>query len=207
MLKRILKENIWYLIAIVFLLIVSVVVKLYFSEYVVSLDKSISDFFQIKLVNKTNTNFMMIVTFFGSAFSFVIIVLLSFLFVKNKSYSFYMFVNLLWVYVVSVIFKNVIMRERPMISLIEKPSDFSFPSGHTMCSMSFYGFIVYLLLRNTKNYFLKWLIIFVFALLVIFIGISRIYLNVHYFSDVIAGLILGTVCLLMIINIYNKNEK
>lgn len=89
MLKRILKENIWYLIAIVFLLFVSVVVKLYFSEYVVSLDKSISDFFQIKLVNKTNTNFMMIVTFFGSAFSFVIIVLLSFLFVKNKSYSFY----------------------------------------------------------------------------------------------------------------------
>ena len=57
MLKRILKENIGYLIAIVFLLFVSVVVKLYFSEYVVSLDKSISDFFQIKLVNKTNTNF------------------------------------------------------------------------------------------------------------------------------------------------------
>ena len=189
------------------MLIISVVVKLYFSDYVLSFDESISDFFQIKLVNESNTSFMKVVTFFGSAIPFIVIVLLTFLFIKNKSYSFYMFVNLLWVYVVSVIFKNVIMRERPVISLIEKPSDFSFPSGHTMCSIAFYGFIVYLLLKNVKNYFLKWLIIFIFAMLVIFIGISRIYLNVHYFTDVIAGLILGIICLLMIINIYNKSEK
>ena len=207
MLKKILKENIGYLIALIVLLIISVVVKLYFSDYVLSFDESISDFFQIKLVNESNTSFMKVVTFFGSAIPFIIIVLLAFLFIKNKSYSFYMFVNLLWVYVVSVIFKNVIMRERPVISLIEKPSDFSFPSGHTMCSIAFYGFIVYLLLKNVKNYFLKWLIIFIFAMLVIFIGISRIYLNVHYFTDVIAGLILGIICLLMIINIYNKSEK
>ena len=207
MLKKILKENIGYLIALIVLLIISVVVKLYFSDYVLSFDESISDFFQIKLVNESNTSFMKVVTFFGSAIPFIVIVLLTFLFIKNKSYSFYMFVNLLWVYVVSVIFKNVIMRERPVISLIEKPSDFSFPSGHTMCSIAFYGFIVYLLLKNVKNYFLKWLIIFIFAMLVIFIGISRIYLNVHYFTDVIAGLILGIICLLMIINIYNKSEK
>lgn len=207
MLKKILKENIGYLIVLIFLLIISVVVKLYFSDYILSFDKSISDFFQIKLVSESNTTFMKVVTFFGSAIPFIVIVLLTFLFIKNKSYSFYMFLNLLWVYVVSVIFKNVIMRERPVISLIEKPSDFSFPSGHTMCSIAFYGFVVYLLLKNVKNYFLKWLIIFIFAMLVIFIGISRIYLNVHYFTDVIAGLILGSICLLMIINIYNKNEK
>ena len=207
MLKKILKENIGYLIVLIVLLIISVIVKLYFSDYILSFDKSISDFFQIKLVSESNTTFMKAITFFGSAIPFIVIVLLTFLFIKNKSYSFYMFVNLLWVYVVSVVFKNVIMRERPVISLIEKPSDFSFPSGHTMCSIAFYGFIVYLLLKNVKNYLLKWLIIFIFAMLVIFIGISRIYLNVHYFTDVIAGLILGSICLLMIINIYNKNEK
>lgn len=207
MLKKILKENIGYLIVLIVLLIISVIVKLYFSDYILSFDKSISDFFQIKLVSESNTTFMKAITFFGSAIPFIVIILFAFLFIKNKSYSFYMFVNLLWVYVVSVIFKNVIMRERPVISLIEKPSDFSFPSGHTMCSIAFYGFIVYLLLKNVKNYLLKWLIIFIFAMLVIFIGISRIYLNVHYFTDVIAGLILGSICLLMIINIYNKSEK
>ena len=207
MLKKILKENIGYLIALIILLIISVVVKLYFSDYILSFDKSISDFFQIKLVSESNTSFMKVVTFFGSAIPFIVIILFAFIFIKNKSYSFYMFVNLLWVYVVSVIFKNVIMRERPVISLIEKPSDFSFPSGHTMCSIAFYGFIVYLLLKNVKNYLLKWLIIFIFAMLVIFIGISRIYLNVHYLTDVITGLILGLICLLMIINIYNKSEK
>ncbi len=207
MLKNILKENIGYLTAFIVLLIISLVVKLYFSEYVLSIDNSVSDFFQIKLVNEGNTTFMKIVTFFGSAIPFIVIVLLTFLLIKNKSYSFYMFVNLLWVYVVSVVFKNVIMRNRPIISLIEKPKGYSFPSGHTMCSVAFYGFIVYLLLKNVKNYFLKWLIVFIFSMLVIFIGISRIYLNVHYFTDVIAGLILGLICLLMIINIYNKSEK
>ena len=207
MLKNILKENIGYLTAFIVLLIISLVVKLYFSEYVLSIDNSVSDFFQIKLVNEVNTTFMKIVTFFGSAIPFIVIVLLTFLLIKNKSYSFYMFVNLLWVYVVSVVFKNVIMRNRPIISLIEKPKGYSFPSGHTMCSVAFYGFIVYLLLKNVKNYFLKWLIVFIFSMLVIFIGISRIYLNVHYFTDVIAGLILGLICLLMIINIYIKNEK
>lgn len=207
MLKNILKENIGYLTAFIVLLIISLVVKLYFSEYVLSIDNSVSDFFQIKLVNEGNTTFMKIVTFFGSAIPFIVIVLLTFLLIKNKSYSFYMFVNLLWVYVVSVVFKNVIMRKRPIISLIEKPKGYSFPSGHTMCSVAFYGFIVYLLLKNVKNYFLKWLIVFIFSMLVIFIGISRIYLNVHYFTDVIAGLILGLICLLMIINIYNKSEK
>ena len=206
MLKKILKENIGYLIVLIVLLIISVVVKLYFSDYILSFDKSISDFFQTRLVTDFNTSFMKVITFFGSAIPFIVIVLLALIFIKNKAYSFYMFVNLLWVYVVSVIFKNVIMRERPVISLIEKPSDFSFPSGHTMCSIAFYGFVVYLLLKNVKNYFLKWLIIFIFAMLVIFIGISRIYLNVHYFTDVIAGLILGSICLLMIINIYNKSE-
>ena len=192
MLKKILKENIGYLIAIIVLLVIFL---------------SISDFFQTRLVTDFNTSFMKVITFFGSAIPFIVIVLLALIFIKNKAYSFYMFINLLWVYIVSIIFKNIIMRERPMLSLIEKPSDFSFPSGHTMCSVAFYGFIVYLLLKNIKNYFLKWLIVFVFSMLVIFIGISRIYLNVHYFTDVIGGFILGSICLLMIINIYIKNEK
>ena len=207
MLKKILKENIGYLIAIIVLLVIFLITKLYLSDYVFSLDKSISDFFQTRLVTDFNTSFMKVITFFGSAIPFIVIVLLALIFIKNKAYSFYMFINLLWVYIVSIIFKNIIMRERPMLSLIEKPSDFSFPSGHTMCSVAFYGFIVYLLLKNIKSYFLKWLIVFVFSMLVIFIGISRIYLNVHYFTDVIGGFILGSICLLMIINIYIKNEK
>ena len=71
MLKNILKENIGYLTAFIVLLIISLVVKLYFSEYVLSIDNSVSDFFQIKLVNEGNTTFMKIVTFFGSAIPFI----------------------------------------------------------------------------------------------------------------------------------------
>ena len=84
MLKKILKENIGYLIVLIVLLIISVVVKLYFSDYILSFDKSISDFFQIKLVSESNTSFMKVVTFFGSAIPFIVIILFAFIFIKNK---------------------------------------------------------------------------------------------------------------------------
>ena len=205
MVKKILKDNLIFLVLLIVLLLLSISGKMFFYDEILKFDISISDFFQLNLVNDNNTSFMKVITFFGDAIAFIIIIVCSFIFLKNKSYSFYMMVNLLWTFLISVIFKNIIMRERPMISLIEKPSDFSFPSGHTMCAVAFYGFIIYLLVKNVKNYFLKWLIAFAFSMLIIFVGISRIYLNVHYFTDVVGGALLGLICLFMMINIYNKN--
>ncbi len=205
MVKKILKDNLIFLVLLIVLLLLSISGKMFFYDEILKFDISISDFFQLNLVNDNNTSFMKVITFFGDAIAFIIIIVCSFIFLKNKSYSFYMMVNLLWTFLISVIFKNIIMRERPMISLIEKPSDFSFPSGHTMCAVAFYGFIIYLLVKNVKNYFLKWLIVFAFSMLIIFVGISRIYLNVHYFTDVVGGALLGLICLFMMINIYNKN--
>ena len=205
MVKKILKDNLIFLVLLIVLLLLSISGKMFFYDEILKFDISISDFFQLNLVNDNNTSFMKVITFFGDAIAFIIIIVCSFIFLKNKSYSFYMMVNLLWTFLISVIFKNIIMRERPMISLIEKPSDFSFPSGHTMCAVAFYGFIIYLLVKNVKNYFLKWLIVFAFSMLIIFVGISRIYLNVHYFTDVVGGALLGLICLFMMINIYKKN--
>ena len=69
-----------------------------------------------------------------------------------------------------------------------------------MCSVAFYGFIIYLVNKYIKNKILKWIIIFLCLITIILIGFSRLYLNVHYFTDVIGGLILGLVCLLMFVN-------
>ena len=147
MVKKILKENIVYLVLLVVLLLTSICVKTFFYDEILKFDSLISDFFQLNVVNNFNTSLMKIITFFGDGIAFIIIIMCSFIFLKNKSYSFYMMVNLLWTFLISVVFKNIIMRERPMVSLIEKPSDFSFPSGHTMCAVAFYGFIRYLLCK------------------------------------------------------------
>lgn len=68
---------------------------------------------------------------------------------------------------------------------------YSFPSGHSMVSMAFYGFLIYLIYNNIKNKYIKWILICSLSILIILIGISRIYLGVHYTSDVLAGFLIS----------------
>lgn len=171
-----------------------------FSDYILLLDESVSNFVQDNLVSSGLTNFFKIITNVGDVYFFSAFILLFFLVVRNRVILFSMISNLINVYVYSVIFKNVYRRERPLFNLIEKPSDFSFPSGHTMCSVAFYGFVIYLVSKYIKNKVLRCFLYFLLVLIILIIGFSRIYLNVHFTTDVIGGAILGSVCLLMIIN-------
>lgn len=86
--------------------------------------------------------------------------------------------------------KVLISRPRPTGEHLTYATGFSFPSGHAMLSMAFYGFIAYLLWINLPHKGGRWgagLLI----LLILAIGLSRVYLNVHYASDVLAGFLLG----------------
>jgi undecaprenyl-diphosphatase len=75
----------------------------------------------------------------------------------------------------------------------ELPASFSFPSGHSLSSFCFYGVLAWLITARMKNHNLKMLVWFLAVLLVLFIGLSRIYLGVHYPSDVLAGYAAGLV--------------
>src|SRR5690606_26451869 len=68
-----------------------------------------------------------------------------------------------------------------------------YPSGHAMSAMAFYGFLIFLTARYKMNYVLKVILILVFASLIFLIGLSRVYLGVHFPSDVIAGYIGGLI--------------
>lgn len=88
------------------------------------------------------------------------------------------------------ILKEVFNRNRPAGALIAETSS-SFPSAHAVISVVFYGFILYLLWPNIKNKKVRALKVFVVSILVLLIGFSRIYLGVHYLSDVLAGYFIG----------------
>ena len=206
MVKDFVYKSKYYLVALVVLLLIFFLCKIYFIEEIMVMDEAISAFVQERIVSEPWTFCFKIVTNAGGVIFFLVILFLVFLVFKNRSYFSGISFSLVLTYLVSVVFKNCFRRERPIYNLIDKPSDFSFPSGHTMCSVAFYGYIIYLLNVNVKNRVLRYFIQLLLVTLVSVIAFSRIYLNVHYFSDVVCGFVLGYVCLIMVINYVKISE-
>lgn len=133
-------------------------------------------------------------TFLGSGvFLTVSALLFLFIFYKHEKYSFFsamIAVNLLLSSGINEGLKNIFRRIRPEIHQLISIGGYSFPSGHSMVSMSFYGFLIFLCFKNYKNN-VRYLIALLLSLLIFLIGLSRIYLGVHYPSDVAGGFSLG----------------
>jgi len=111
--------------------------------------------------------------------------------IKNKKISLLIWINLGISALLNQTLKYIIQRPRPTEYRIINESGYSFPSGHSMVSTAFYGFLIYLIYKNIKNKYLKYGLIVILSLLIIWIGMSRIYLGVHYTSDVVAGFLIS----------------
>ena len=103
----------------------------------------------------------------------------------------------------NLILKSIFRRKRPTIFVLIKQGGYSFPSGHTMASVTFYGYLIYLVYKNIKNKYVKWTFIIFLSLLIFMIAVSRIYLGVHYTSDVLGGFLLSIAFLIIYINIFD----
>ena len=108
---------------------------------------------------------------------------------------------------VNQVLKVLFSRVRPSDFMIIEESGYSFPSGHAQASMAFYGLIIYFLYHS--NLPKKWrkLLIGLFVFLIILVGITRVYLGVHYVSDVLAGYLVSYILLTIYINIFENNLK
>ena len=140
-----------------------------------------------KIISNPVTAIMKIITEMGDAICLISICVLTLIYKKTRKYGKYITSNLVIIAILNKILKNIFERPRPEGFRIIEAGGYSFPSGHSMASMAFYGFIIYLIYKKVKNPYLKWGGIAALGLLVLSIGISRIYLGVHYASDVIGG--------------------
>lgn len=148
--------------------------------------------------------FFIIISEFSSAGILILLTILIMLELKNKKISYLTILNLLCIIILNLFLKNIFIRERPLSLMLVNESGYSFPSGHSMVSLGFYGYIIYLLWKDYIKTSHKKIASVLISILVLLIGISRIYLGVYYASDVIAGFIMSGLYLIIYINFSNK---
>ena len=156
------------------------------------------------LIRDSLTPIFKIITRFGSATCLILLTIILFTTIKNKKVGLLISTNLIIITILNQALKIIVQRPRPTEYRIINEAGYSFPSGHSMVSMAFYGFLIYLIYKNIKNKYLKISLIIILSLLIVMIGISRIYLGVHYTSDVCAGFLVSLSYLIIYINFANK---
>ena len=207
MLKRIKKvfiKNYKWIICFVCLILFLALAEDVFNHEIMQGDVVGYKFISTYLIRDSLTPIFKIITWFGSATCLILLTIILFITIKNKKIGGLVGPNLVIVTILSQALKIIIQRPRPTEYRIINETGYSFPSGHSMVSMAFYGFLIYLIYKNIKNKYLKISLIVILSLLIVMIGISRIYLGVHYTSDVCAGFLVSLSYLIIYINFANK---
>lgn len=164
-----------------------------------SFDDPVRNFFY-NLRAEWLTPVVKVITYLGNWQSITILCLIL-LFIKStrKIYGIPVSIGAVTVTVLNKIIKSLVSRPRPddIIHLVHA-GGFSFPSGHSITSMCVFGMLIYLIRRNVKNKKKADLFTIILAIPMVCIGLSRIYLGVHYPTDVLAGWCLGIIIIILV---------
>ena len=108
--------------------------------------------------------------------------------------------------VLMFLLKYLFRRKRPLAPLLNAAKGLSFPSGHAIMAVTFYGFFIYVLFHTISHTGVKYFLTGLLVMLILLIGFSRVYLRVHYASDVLAGFIIGLLWLFISLTVLNRIE-
>lgn len=202
--KKVVLNNYKWIICFVCLILFLALAEDVFNHEIMKGDIIGYSFISSYLIHDSLTPIVKVITWFGNATFILPLTVVLFILIKNKKTGFLIGMNLVIVTILNQALKFILQRPRPTEFRIINEIGYSFPSGHSMVSMAFYGFLIYLIYKNVKNKYLKVPLIIILSLLIIMIGISRIYLGVHYTSDVLAGFLISIAYLVLYINFANK---
>ena len=185
--KEFIKKNLKW-----FILLVCLVGFLKLAEDVFSKEILQADIVGYKLISSLlisdfATPIAKFITNFGGAIVLIGTTIILVISIRNRRIGLSIIANLGIITGLNLLLKQIVQRPRPTEYRIIDETGYSFPSEHSMVSMAFYGFLIYLIYKYVKNQYLKIGLITFLSILIISIGISRIYLGVHYTSDVMAG--------------------
>lgn len=162
------------------------------------IDQGVLNFF-VDIRTGWLTFIMFVITYCGSYVIVIGLTLLSagsFYIHKHAARILPLFVAMGGSAITTYLIKHLFYRARPIVEALYFETNSSFPSGHATAAMALYGFLLYTIWKHDKHHLKNPLIIFLFTLIVL-VGISRLYLGVHYLSDVLAGYFIGFVWILI----------
>lgn len=203
--KKNIKKYLKLTIAIIALIIFTYIAINVFKKEIFTWDTSIYNYLMQKRNIKLN-ELVILFTELGGAIVITIITILLLIFTK-KEHKKMILINVIFITLLNQILKIIFMRPRPEIMRLIDENGYSFPSGHSMVSTAFYGLLIYLIYKNVKNKYLKWFGCIALSLTILGICLSRIYLGVHYASDVVGGLVFSIAYLIIYISIYKDENK
>ena len=155
------------------------------------------DNFNIFVANNRNgfwTSFFKVFTHLGSFYTLAILTLVGVILIwfikKDKRTSTFYAITFMVVCVANFIVKRIVKRIRPEHLMIIKETGFSFPSGHAMMTFAFFFLVAHFVWVMVKNKSLKISLVVLCAGVIGLVSFSRIYLGVHYLSDILAGWLL-----------------
>jgi undecaprenyl-diphosphatase len=162
-------------------------------------------------VSDRNNAIVLFFTFLGTHMFLIpanILLIIYFLFIKkHRWYSIKIPVIALSSMGLMFLLKAIFGRSRPDIPLLREAHGLSFPSGHAFMSVTFYGLLIYIVWETVTRVWLKWTLVSLLILLILIIGFTRIYLRVHYPSDVFAGFATGFIWLVISVQIIKRIER
>ena len=194
------KSIIIYAIILICLASVSFFIMKIINNEVIGIDRDVH-LFVISLYNPFLTTLYMVLAKIGGrggiAVVSIIAILVCIIKYKNKRAALFICTNVILAGVINHAIKGIIQRPRPDYRLMDV-SGYSFPSGHSMGAMAFWGLLIIFAYKYIKNKALKWTLITGMSLLILGIGFSRIYLGVHYTSDVLSGFMIALMQLILV---------
>lgn len=152
------------------------------------------------------TSLVKAITYLGNWQSIVILCLVLLILPQTRiSYGVPVASGAIFVTILNKIIKNIVQRPRPddILHLVQE-GGFSFSSGHSITSMFVYGMLIYLIRTNVQNRTLANILTVLLCIPLIGVGISRIYLGVHYPTDVLAGWCLGITVIVLMIELLHR---
>jgi undecaprenyl-diphosphatase len=179
------------------------------TDLLVKFDRYITDYV-ISFRSPLLTKYFVFITNVGDFYGYLAVLtlycLISWFVFKRWKYVLQTTLVLVLATTSNMMLKRFINRARPGIEHMVSVETLSYPSGHAMSAMAFYGFLIYLCSKFRINKFLKFGIMLILALIILSIGISRIYLGVHFPSDILGGYIAGLIWVVFCILILNLIE-